>query len=138
MMSLPSRAFVLCHLGLAAGLLFAANLALPAADPPAQPTKPANADDVAFYEKEVEPLLKANCLSCHGGESKIKGGLRLTSRADALKGGDSGVAVSLDKPGDSLLLKAVSYTDEDLKMPPKGKLSPAQIEVLSKWVTLGL
>src|SRR5438094_4696698 len=110
MMSLPSRACVLCHLGLAVGILVAANLTLPAADPPGQPTKPFTADDVAFYEKEVEPLLKANCLSCHGGESKIKGGLRLTSRDDTIKGGDSGAVVALDKPEASLLLKAISYT----------------------------
>src|SRR5439155_9172072 len=91
-----------------------------------------------FFEKEVRPLLQANCLSCHGAEAKIKGGLRLTSRADVLKGGDSGAVVALDKPEASLLLKAVSYTDDDLKMPPKGKLAPAQIEVLTKWVTMGL
>ena len=83
--------------------------------------------DAAFYEKEVLPVLEAHCLNCHGGEAKIKGGLRLTSRADVLKGGDSGPAVSLEKPTDSLLLKAIGYEDDDLKMPPKGKLSPAQI-----------
>src|SRR5438094_5896545 len=112
----------------AVGLVLAAGgyIAI-AADPPGPTSpKPASAAEVEFYEKDVEPLLKANCLSCHGGESKIKGGLRLTSRDDALKGGDSGVVVALDKPDTSLLLKAISYTDDDLKMPPKGKLSPAQ------------
>src|SRR5205823_3821565 len=89
-------------------------------------------------EKDVRPLLQAHCLNCHGGEAKIKGGLRLTSRADVLKGGDSGPAVNLDKPGESLLLKAVNQVDDDLKMPPKGKLPPAQIEVLTKWVKGGL
>src|SRR5690348_1708788 len=98
MMSLPSRALVLVPLGLAAGLSLAVNVTVPAADPPATPTKSFSAEEVAFYEKEVEPLLKANCLSCHGGEAKIKGGLRLTSRDDALKGGDSGAVVALDKP----------------------------------------
>jgi mono/diheme cytochrome c family protein len=90
------------------------------------------------YEKDVLPILQAHCLNCHGGEAKIKGGLKVTSRADVLKGGDSGPAVTLDKPESSLLLKAVGYADDDLKMPPKGKLPPAQIEMLTKWVKAGV
>jgi mono/diheme cytochrome c family protein len=101
-------------------------------------TAPARAgNDAAFYEKEVRPLLEAHCLNCHGGTAKIKGGLRLTSRADVLKGGDTGPVVDVKNPDDSLLLKAISYSDADLKMPPKGKLSPAQIETLAKWVKTG-
>jgi mono/diheme cytochrome c family protein len=96
-----------------------------------------SANDAAFFETEVRPLLKAHCLKCHGGEARIKGGLRLTSRADVLKGGDSGPVVSLDEPEASRLLKAVNYAG-DLRMPPMGKLTPPQIAVLTKWVTLGL
>jgi hypothetical protein len=95
-------------------------------------------DEAGFYEKEVAPLLQAHCLNCHGGQTKIKGGLRLTSRAAVLKGGDSGPAVNPDKPDNSLLLKAINQVDDDLKMPPKGKLSPAQIDVLTKWVKGGV
>src|SRR5687767_13300763 len=72
------------------------------------PVKAFSAAEIEFFEKEVQPLLQANCLSCHGGEEKIKGGLRLTSRADVLKGGDSGPAVSLEQADASRLLKAVS------------------------------
>jgi hypothetical protein len=100
----------------------------------AEPT----AEDAAFYEKDVRPLLQTNCLNCHGGTAKIKGGLRLSSRADLLKGGDSGAAIDLEKPDGSRLLKAISYADDDLKMPPKGKLSAAQIETLTKWVRRGV
>jgi mono/diheme cytochrome c family protein len=116
-----------------AGLLLAAGSR---ADDPAS-TRAFSAADVTFFEAEVRPLLQANCLNCHGGEARIKGGLKLTSRADVLKGGDSGPAVALDKPEESRLLKAVNHAD-DLKMPPKGKLSLAQIAVLTKWVTMGL
>src|SRR5262245_38341726 len=107
-----------------------------AAEPVA--AKTFSAADIEFYEKEVQPLLQANCLSCHGGEAKIKGGLRLTSRADILKGGNSGPAVSIEQGKTSRLLKAISYTHDDLRMPPKGKLAQAQIEVLTKWVTMGV
>src|ERR1700722_18960959 len=33
------------------------------------------AADGAFFDKQVLPILQANCLKCHGGEAKIKGGL---------------------------------------------------------------
>jgi hypothetical protein len=97
---------------------------------------PAIADDRSMFDKEVAPVLKANCLKCHGGEAKIKGGLRLSSREDVLKGGDSGPAVTLDKPDDSLLLKAISYKD-DPQMPPNGKLADKDIEILTRWVKAG-
>jgi mono/diheme cytochrome c family protein len=99
-----------------------------------RPTSPA--DGAAFFEGQVQPILKAHCLSCHGGETKVKGGLKLTSRADVLRGGRSGPAVRLDRPQESLLLEAVRH--EGLKMPPKGKLPQAQIETLVRWVEIGL
>src|SRR5207244_260492 len=97
----------------------------------AVPLKPALAPSEydKFFERDVQPILKANCFACHGGQPKVKGGLRLTSRETILKGGDSGPVVSLDHPEQSVLLQAVNY--QDLKMPPKGKLAQAQIDILT-------
>ncbi len=89
-----------------------------------------------FFEKEVRPLLIEHCLKCHG-DKKPKGGLRLTSRAAVLQGGDSGPAAIAGKPEDSLLIRAVRYADTP-QMPPKRKLSDRQIAVLTRWVQLGL
>src|SRR5260370_22923301 len=75
---------------------------------------------VEFFEKEVQPILKARCLKCHGAEEKIKGGLRLVSRSAVLKGGDQGSAVDLEMPGESLLIQAINY--DRLEMPPNGQL----------------
>ena len=101
----------------------------------------ARADDAAekvkFYEQHVKPVLEGHCWKCHGAEVKVKGGLNLTSRALALKGGDIGPAIDEKEPGKSLLLRAISYTDEDLQMPPKGKLSAEHIATLTKWVEMG-
>src|SRR5437763_17149704 len=94
------------------------------------------AEQAKFFEGRVLPVLKANCFACHGGEKKIKGGLNLSSRDGLLKGGDTGPAVDLAKPRDSLLHKAIQY--QDLEMPPKGKLPQAQIDVLTKWIEMGL
>ncbi|MCH7990591.1 MAG: PSD1 domain-containing protein, partial [Planctomycetes bacterium] len=89
-----------------------------------------------FFQKQVKPILQANCFSCHGGKKNVKGGLRLTSREGILKGGDSGPAVSEKDPDESLLLEAINY--QDYEMPPKGKLPQKQIEILTRWVKMKL
>lgn len=97
---------------------------------------PPTADDIAFFEKEVLPILRANCFACHGSEKKLQGGLKLTSRDDIVKGGESGPAVDLQKHAESLLIQAINY--DGIMMPPKGKLPKAQIDTLTKWVVRGL
>ncbi len=93
-------------------------------------------EQIEFFEKQVQPILRGRCLKCHGGEAKIRGGLKLSSRAAVLKGGDQGAAVDLKKPAESLLLQAINY--DGLEMPPSGKLPKAEIEILTKWVMQGL
>jgi hypothetical protein len=89
-----------------------------------------------FFEGEVRPILVDNCGKCHSGE-RPKGGLRLTSRADLLKGGDSGPAVVPGKPAESLLIRAVRYQDKP-RMPPKERLSERRIDSLVRWVAMGV
>jgi hypothetical protein len=89
-----------------------------------------------FFEREIRPLLVARCYKCHG-ENKPKSGLRLTSRASVLKGGDTGSAAIPGKPEESLLIQAVRQVGE-LKMPPNEKLTQGQVDQLTRWVKLGL
>lgn len=89
-----------------------------------------------FFEKKVRPLLIKRCESCHGAE-KVKGGLRLDSRNGWARGGDSGPAIIPGKPESSLLIKAVSYADADLKMPPKARLPEEEMAVLAEWIRQG-
>jgi mono/diheme cytochrome c family protein len=92
-----------------------------------------------FFENHIRPLFAEHCYKCHSASAeKLKGGLGLDTRDGLLKGGDSGPAVVPGDPEKSLLIKAVRYTDEDLRMPPKGKkLTETQIEDLVAWVKLG-
>jgi hypothetical protein len=90
-----------------------------------------------FFEKQVRPLLVEQCLKCHGDGPKLKGGLDLTSRAGLLKGGDSGPAVVSGSPEKSLLIKAIGYQLDDIRMPPEGKLEPQAIALLSDWIRMG-
>src|SRR5213593_2636057 len=75
--------------------------------------------------------------SIESSRSPPMGGLRLDSIEAILKGGDSGAAIQPGEPEQSLLIKAVFYTDLRLKMPPKGKLSDEEIAALIEWVRMG-
>lgn len=89
-----------------------------------------------FFENKIRPLFVNYCHDCHSTAKKQKGGLLLDSKSSALKGGDTGHLFIAGKPDESLLIKVVDYND-DIKMPPKSKLAPAQIEDLRKWVKDG-
>jgi hypothetical protein len=103
----------------------------------ATPASP-GADDLAFFEKKVRPLLFRRCQECHSTRTKKKrGGLLLDSRAAFLAGGDSGPAVVPGQPAKSLLVQAVRHEHATLGMPPSGKLSAGDIAVLEEWVRRG-
>ena len=98
-----------------------------------------NSADLEFFEKKIRPVLADACYSCHSAQAqKIKGGLKLDTRDALLKGGDSGPGLVAGKPDQSLLIKAIRYTDSELKMPPKDKkLSAEQIADFEAWVKMG-
>lgn len=93
-------------------------------------------DEDAWFVEDVQPLLVAKCVSCHGPE-KQEGNLRLDSLVAAMEGGDQGPAIV---PGDaekSLLVKAISFGNSDLQMPPRQKLNDKEIVTLTEWVESG-
>jgi hypothetical protein len=91
---------------------------------------------VEFFEARVRPILADQCVKCHGPK-KQSSGLRLDSRAAALKGGHSGPSVVPSQPEESLLVQAVAHTHDELKMPPAGKLADSSIAILRQWVSMG-
>ncbi len=123
------RAF--CLPCITCGSSFFSNLhAATFADPPA--------NSLEFFEQKVEPLLKSACYECHShaaGESN--GMLMVDSLVSMTDGGTRGAAVVPSEPDKSPLLKAVTYTDTDLQMPPDGQLPAEQIEILRAWIAAG-
>lgn len=95
-----------------------------------------SADQLRHFETLVRPVLVERCLKCHGAE-KQWGSLRLDSRAGILKGGDSGPAIVPGQPEQSLMVKAIRHVDDELKMPPKDKLSDRQITDITSWIKAG-
>src|SRR5579883_1418540 len=112
--------------------LFSGTAAASAAGPAPRPPTPSELD---LVEKHVRPVLVDRCLGCHGPKKQM-GGLRLETRQRMLAGGDRGPAVVPGEPGKSLLLQAVRRTG-DLKMPPKGELTPDAVAALEAWVKAG-
>jgi hypothetical protein len=97
---------------------------------------PAAEPGIEFFEKKVRPVLVEHCYRCHSAHKKVRGGLALDSRDGLRQGGESGPALVPGKPQDSRIIRAVRQTD-DLKMPPKGKLSDTAIADLETWVRMG-
>jgi hypothetical protein len=105
---------------------------------PAAAQAPSGDAGLDFFEKKVRPVLVEHCYGCHSVEAKKdKGKLLVDSKPGLLKGGESGPAVVPGRPADSWLIKAVRYTDPELKMPPKGRLPDEAVADLEKWVAMG-
>ena len=96
------------------------------------------AADPVDFKKQVRPILEVHCLKCHGTE-KPKGDLVLVTRADAIKGGESGTSLVPGDPAKSKLYTTTTLPDgHDDLMPPKGeRLSTRQQETLKAWIQEG-
>jgi hypothetical protein len=95
-------------------------------------------EGIEFFEKKIRPVLTEKCYKCHSaGAEKIKGGLRLDSRAEWMKGGESGPVIVPGNPEKSRLINAVRRTDSHLQMPPKEILPAPQIVDLETWIRMG-
>jgi mono/diheme cytochrome c family protein len=92
-----------------------------------------------FYTHKVQPILQQNCYRCHGGMNR-RGGLNIQTREGMLRGGHDG---SVLVPGDaakSLLVRLIRHDgpkNDPMPMPPKSKLSDADIDIVARWVTAG-
>ena len=92
-----------------------------------------------FFEKRIRPILVKHCYRCHGAKT-AEARLRLDSRAGWKKGGESGRVIVPGNARASLLIRAVSYSDKKLQMPPPddgGRLTRRQVSDLATWIDKG-
>lgn len=94
-----------------------------------------DANTTQHFHDNVLPILQENCFRCHG--EKDKGGLKLSTRELALRGGESGAAIVPGSPAESYLVERISSDDESERMPPSNSLSDNQIAVLEQWIRDG-
>ncbi|MEZ0264891.1 MAG: c-type cytochrome domain-containing protein, partial [Phycisphaerae bacterium] len=91
----------------------------------ALPTVAAGAADPATnagpvdFDRDVRPILAQHCYECHGPD-KSKGGLRLDQATAIGRPGKSGkVAITAGHADQSELIRRVTTTDADDRMPPE-------------------
>jgi hypothetical protein len=95
-------------------------------------------EQVAFFEKNVRPVLVNRCYGCHSAETKPAGFLRVDDRNGLLKGGDSGPAVVPGQPEKSLLLQRIRHADPKKRMPKEGgAVTDAELASLTRWIADG-
>ena len=87
------------------------------------------------FSHEVVPILRAKCGKCHTG-SQRQGGFSLNDREAILAGGDSGTpGLVADDAAGSELIRRITSTDPDLRMPSEGEALPAEaVAILTRWV----
>jgi hypothetical protein len=86
------------------------------------------------FAHDVVPILRTHCAKCHTNGT-YKGGVSFDTREDLVKS----KAVVLGNAAESELLKRVTTTDAELRMPPKGDaLSAKDIRTLTAWIDGGL
>jgi hypothetical protein len=93
---------------------------------------------VEFFEERIRPVLAQNCYECHSAKAKkLKADLYLDRKAGWTQGGENGPVVIPGKPAESLLLTAIRYKDNDLRMPPNKKLPKHVLADFEKWIAMG-
>ena len=89
------------------------------------------AASLELFKGQVRGLLAEHCVKCHGGE-KTKGEFDLTTREGLVKGGESGPAIVVGKPAESLLVTLIRHEDEPNMPAEADKLSDVAIEQISR------
>ena len=89
------------------------------------------------FNRDIEPILRANCYKCHTGDD-TQARLRLDSEAAILAGGVSGPSISPGHSQGSLLVKRILGLTEAPRMPLGGDPLPAEkIALIRAWIDRG-
>ena len=101
---------------------------------------PPAADIKVDFRRQIQPLLKARCHSCHGTQQQL-GGLRLDSQEVALAGGYTGAVIIPGKSQESRLIHLVAglkKSAQDPVMPMGGnRLTSQEVGLLRAWIDQG-
>src|SRR5437763_16395045 len=86
------------------------------------------------FAKQIQPLLRANCVGCHNAHQG-QAGLALDSFARAMKGTSKGPVIAAGKSAQSELVAVISGPKP--KMPPGGALSKTDVALITAWISQG-
>jgi hypothetical protein len=102
-----------------------------------------SAGETLDFNRDVQPILAAHCIECHGPDAAArKGDLRL-DHGDGLADDRGGYRILVPgKPEASELITRITHADPEERMPPadfgkKEPLKPEEIEILKRWIAEG-
>ncbi len=92
------------------------------------------ADASIRFNRDIRPLLSANCFQCHGPDAKHR---EADMRLDEEEGVQAAFAGGLEE---SAAWARITSDDPDMQMPPPDshkELKPAEIAIIGKWIEQG-
>lgn len=109
---------------------------------------PAGGKEEISFQTDVFPVIKKNCLPCHGEDNYNPSELSLDSYALLMEGGKHGISVVPGKAAESLLVQKLEGKPpfgDRMPIDPKKKrgepstrkLSDEEIQLISEWVAQG-
>ncbi len=84
------------------------------------------------FAKDVLPILRQNCATCHSGTQPASG-MRLDRKSAVI----SRRGVVPGSAENSFLFHRISGNDYGMQMPPTGALKPEQIDTIRRWIEQG-
>lgn len=105
-------------------------------DKPALPPLDADAASKISYRKDVAPIVKRHCLSCHT-KNDAQGELNMDSVKLFAKGGKRGAGFVPGKPDDSLAIQMVLGVKKPVMPHKQPALPMAKVQTLRLWVLAG-
>jgi ankyrin repeat protein len=87
------------------------------------------------FARDVQPILRQQCYSCHG-PAKQKNGFRLDRRHDAMRGGTVAVIGPGNAEGSRLYQRLIGDRF-GIQMPPTGPLPTGQVAIIKQWIDEG-
>lgn len=82
------------------------------------------------FGKQIAPVIAKHCLECHSSGNP-EGGLDLSNKRAAFKGGESGDAIVVGNAGESLLWQ---YIDDDSMPKERPSLSGTEKQAIKLWL----
>jgi len=89
-------------------------------------------DSPDAFDRNVRPILAANCVRCHSG-GRPRAGLDLSSAATVLAGSKAGPVLTAGNTDLSLIVQVLA-AGHNTHMPPDRQLSDADVDTIKAWV----
>jgi len=101
--------------------------------------RPATPEQLAYFEKNVRPILVNRCYNCHSDAFKEAGGLRVDIGIAIFGGGNSGAVIIPGHPEQSLLLERLKSSDKKKRMPQEAEeaLPDNEVKIIEQWIKDG-